>query len=94
MLCLGLLDEADKLYKRKDLRPELPSVRMVGYRQIWQYLAGQISYNQMLEQIPIATRQLAKRQMTWIRSWPEVKCFDSESTQLLVDVTMAIKRFL
>jgi tRNA dimethylallyltransferase len=91
MLHLGLVEEVERLYKRSDLHKDLPSIRMVAYRQIWQYLAGEINYNQMLELIPIATRQLAKRQMTWLRSWPEVKWFDSEDTELLVKVIKIIE---
>ena len=68
---------------------DLPAIRMVGYRQVWQYFAGQITYNQMLEQIPIATRQLAKRQLTWLRSWPEAEWFDSENPRLLLAVVFA-----
>ncbi|EKE00626.1 MAG: hypothetical protein ACD_21C00308G0009 [uncultured bacterium] len=90
MLRLGLIEEIEGLYKRGDLHPDLPSIRMVGYRQVWQYLAGQVTHEQMLEQIPIATRQLAKRQMTWLRSWPEVQWFDSENAGLLEEVVKAI----
>lgn len=90
MLHLGLIEEAEKLYKLKNLHTDLPSMRLVGYRQLWQYFAGQISYDQTLEQIPIATRQLAKRQMTWLRSWSNVEWFDSEDTQTLNRVTKLI----
>jgi len=84
MLRLGLIEEAEQLYKRGDLHLDLPAIRMVGYRQMWQYFAGQITYNQILEQIPVATRQLAKRQLTWLRSWSEAEWFDSENPQLLL----------
>lgn len=90
MLRLGLVEEVEHLYKRGDLHLNLPSMRMVGYRQVWQYFAGQIGYAQMLEQIPIATRQVAKRQLTWLRNWPEVKWFASENVNLLADVTKEI----
>ena len=84
MLKLGFVEEVERLYKRSDLHFDLPSIRMVGYRQAWQYFAGQITYDQMLQQVPIATRQLAKRQLTWLRSWPGIKWFDSEkSIQIL-----------
>ncbi|CAL7964030.1 tRNA dimethylallyltransferase [Gammaproteobacteria bacterium] len=81
MLRLGFIEEVEQLYKRGDLHFDLPSIRMVGYRQVWQYFSGQITCDQMLQQIPIATRQLAKRQLTWLHSWPEVKWFDSEGIQ-------------
>ena len=90
MLRLGFLEEVEGLYNRGDLHLDLPSMRMVGYRQVCQYFAGKITYEQMLEQIPIATRQLAKRQQTWLRSWPEVSWFDSENPRLLAEVAKAI----
>ncbi|MEY4768601.1 MAG: hypothetical protein RL637_1240 [Pseudomonadota bacterium] len=67
MLDQGLIEEAQSLYQRGDLHPQLPSMRAVGYRQLWQYLAGDIDKNQMIETAIIATRQLAKRQLTWLR---------------------------
>ncbi|MCH9698826.1 MAG: tRNA (adenosine(37)-N6)-dimethylallyltransferase MiaA [Gammaproteobacteria bacterium] len=68
MLESGLIDETRALYEREDLSPDLPSVRAVGYRQVWAYLDGQLDYQAMIERAVIATRQLAKRQMTWLRS--------------------------
>lgn len=82
MLKMGFIEEVAELYKRQDLSLDLPSIRMVGYRQVWQYLSGQISHKEMLEQIPIVTRQLAKRQITWLRSWKEVNVFDSQCSDL------------
>ena len=84
MLYLGLIEEVERLYKLRNLHLDLPAIRMVGYRQMWQYFAGQITHDQMLEQIPIATRQLAKRQLTWLRSWPETEWFDSENPRSLL----------
>ncbi len=78
MLELGLVAEVQRLYERGDLSPVLPSVRTVGYRQVWDYLTGQVTYNQMTEQAIAATRQLAKRQLTWLRRNEEnVRMFDS-----------------
>lgn len=82
MLKMGFIEEVKELYKRQDLSLDLPSIRMVGYRQAWQYLSGQISHDEMLAQIPIATRQLAKRQITWLRSWKEANVFDSQCDNL------------
>jgi tRNA dimethylallyltransferase len=79
MLERGLVAEVESLYRRGDLHPGLPSVRMVGYRQVWQCLTGEINYNQMLDQAVAATRQLAKRQLTWLRRYPKVQNFDPES---------------
>lgn len=76
MLELGLIGELRKLREEFDLHPSLPSMRAVGYRQVWQYLDGELSLAQLREKGVAATRQLAKRQLTWLRSWPTVKSFD------------------
>ncbi len=86
MLELGFIEEVQRLMERGDLSIDLPSMRAVGYRQVWNYVAGNTSYDQMRELGIIATRQLAKRQMTWLRSWREVNWFDSEVDDLLVRV--------
>jgi tRNA dimethylallyltransferase len=78
MLAAGFMDEVRQLYARDDLNLDLPSMRSVGYRQVWQYLNGEYSYEAMEEKAIIATRQLAKRQLTWLRSWPNGVWFDSE----------------
>jgi tRNA dimethylallyltransferase len=70
MLAAGFLGEVEALYRRGDLGPALPSVRSVGYRQAWDHLAGITPYAEMRERAIMATRQLAKRQLTWLRSWP------------------------
>ncbi len=84
MLAHGLVTEVEQLYRRGDLTPVLPSIRTVGYRQMWEYLTKKVDYNQMVENTLAATRQLAKRQMTWLRSYPDVKFFES-GTDGLVD---------
>ncbi|AKP73715.1 tRNA dimethylallyltransferase [Piscirickettsia salmonis] len=86
MLELGFLAEVEKLYQRGDLTEDLPAIRAVGYRQAWQHLAGRLSYDDMVERSIIATRQLAKRQMTWLRSWSELQWFDSLSNHLAQDI--------
>lgn len=83
MLEQGFIGEVRQLYERGDLSPDLPSLRSVGYRQAWDYLAGTISYEQMREQAIAATRQLAKRQLTWLRSWPDLVWLDSEDEKLV-----------
>ncbi len=70
MLQAGLIEEVRALYQRKDLHIGLPSVRCVGYRQYWSMLDGEITPDQAREQAIAATRQLAKRQITWLRSLP------------------------
>ncbi len=69
MLAQGFLEEVDTLYKRGDLNPSMPSIRCVGYRQAWDYLAGLCDKKTMREKAIIATRQLCKRQFTWLRRW-------------------------
>jgi tRNA dimethylallyltransferase len=90
MLDLGLVDEVRQLHQRADLGPTLPAIRSVGYRQVWQYLDNEISYDEMVERGIIATRQLAKRQITWLRSWPYLQNFDSERK----DISEQVLNFL
>ena len=82
MLKNGLIDEVQRLIQRGDLSPELPAMRAVGYRQVWEYLQGQLSYSEMVEKAIYATRQLAKRQMTWLRSMPNITIFDCLNKEL------------
>jgi len=86
MLMDGLIDEVKKLYARDDLNREKPAIRSVGYRQVWDYLAGQYSVEKMQEKAIIATRQLAKRQLIWLRQWPKAIWFDSEAQGLFGQV--------
>jgi tRNA dimethylallyltransferase len=69
MIAAGLIEEVRALYERGDLHKDLPAIRAVGYRQVWDYFDGQWSYDEMVERGIIATRQLAKRQFTWLRGW-------------------------
>jgi len=78
MLAQGFIEEVRKLLMREDLPPTLPALRAVGYRQVWQYLTGELAENQLSEQAIIATRQLAKRQLTWLRSETQAHWFDSQ----------------
>jgi tRNA dimethylallyltransferase len=81
MLNEGLVDEVQALRARGDLNHQLPSIKSVGYSQVWQYLDGEIDYDGMVEKSIIATRQLAKRQLTWLRSWPSLQSLSNSSTQ-------------
>lgn len=90
MLEQGFIAEVESLYKRGDLSPELPSIRSVGYRQAWDYLAGTIDAKTMEERAIAATRQLAKRQITWLRTWPDCQFFASEAPDLLTAVMASI----
>lgn len=83
MLEKGLVEEVETLYRRGDLNPQLPSIRCVGYRQVWQYLDGELSYDEMSERGIIATRQLAKRQFTWLRSEQRLQWFSTFESNLL-----------
>lgn len=78
MIEAGFESEVRKLLQRGDLNPDLPAMRCVGYRQMWAYLSNEISYDDMLYRGICATRQLAKRQMTWLRGWPEISWLDSD----------------
>ncbi|SEC36202.1 tRNA (adenosine(37)-N6)-dimethylallyltransferase MiaA [Pseudomonas anguilliseptica] len=71
MLEQGLVAEVERLRQRSDLHVGLPSIRAVGYRQVWDYLGGNLDAEQMQERGIIATRQLAKRQFTWLRGWQQ-----------------------
>lgn len=77
MLEQGFVAEVEKLFARNDLNESMPSIRAVGYRQVWQYLQGRLDYNEMVEKAIVATRQLAKRQLTWLRSEEDLVWFDS-----------------
>lgn len=88
MLANGLLDEVRGLHARADLHPGLPSVRCVGYRQMWAHLDGEISLEEAREQGIAATRQLAKRQITWLRAQPErviVDCLAADAVAQTID---------
>ena len=76
MLELGLISEVRRLRQQFALEPDMPSMRAVGYRQVWQYLDGEFGLAALREKAAAATRQLAKRQMTWLRAMPDVTRFD------------------
>jgi len=86
MIAAGLVDEVRGLRARYPLSPEMPSMRCVGYRQAWQYLDGEIDLERLYETGAAATRQLAKRQLTWLRSWPGAEVFDSLRPDLVESV--------
>ena len=79
MIDAGFVDEVKDLYDRDDLHPDLPSIRCVGYRQMWDHLDGNITLDDAVYQGICATRQLAKRQITWLRSWNDLTWLDSEN---------------
>src|SRR5690606_13563027 len=92
MLAMGLLEEVARLHGRGDLHVGLPSVRCVGYRQLWDHLEGKVGLSTAVEQAIAATRQLAKRQLTWLRSQPEryiVDCLADDASAQVVDLAAA-----
>jgi tRNA dimethylallyltransferase len=73
MLQAGLLDEVRRLHSRADLHADLPSIRAVGYRQLWEYLDGQVSLEAAVDKAIVATRHLARRQLIWLRAEEDIK---------------------
>ncbi|MCK5721118.1 MAG: tRNA (adenosine(37)-N6)-dimethylallyltransferase MiaA, partial [Gammaproteobacteria bacterium] len=97
MLEQGLIDEVKTLRNRGDLHQDLPAIRAVGYRQVWDYLDGIIDYTEMQERGVIATRQLAKRQLTWLRSEKDLTIYDlsQDSMQHIQEnVLKTVKEYL
>jgi tRNA dimethylallyltransferase len=92
MLQQGFEAEVALFMQRGDLSLNMPSMRCVGYRQMWQYLAGEYDYATMEHKGVVATRQLAKRQLTWLRSWPDLQVFDSLDTKLSFNVLQLFDR--
>jgi len=83
MLEQGFMTEVGALFRRGDLDLSKPSMRAVGYRQAWEYLTGSMEYTAMVGRAITATRQLAKRQLTWLRADVEAQWFDSRDKKLL-----------
>jgi tRNA dimethylallyltransferase len=94
MMELGLLAEVRRLYERGDLGPEQPSVRAVGYRQLWEHLDGRCDLQEAARRAVVATRQLAKRQLTWLRAEPAAEWHDSLDPQTPVRVADQVSRWL
>ncbi len=90
MLEAGLLAEVAALYRRGDLHAELPAIRSVGYRQLWAHCAGEIGLQQAVDQAVAATRQLAKRQLTWLRAESAYQTLDSAAEAGFAHILSAI----
>ena len=89
MIALGFEQEVRKLFERGDLNIDLPSIRCVGYRQMWEYLQGDISFDEAIFKGICATRQLAKRQITWLRGWQsEITWLDSLQPERAQEVVL------
>jgi tRNA dimethylallyltransferase len=90
MMAAGFLDEVRGFYDRGDLTGEHPSMRAVGYRQLWEHLAGADNLERATDKALIATRQLAKRQLTWLRQRASVQWFDTAHPQCAKSVQQAL----
>lgn len=93
MLDEGLIEEVRQLRLRKGLRAEHSSMRSVGYRQVWQYLDGELDRNELMRQIGAATRQLAKRQLTWLRKFPDTLWYDPNQSKTLAVIGRQVSSF-
>ncbi|MCX7232166.1 MAG: tRNA (adenosine(37)-N6)-dimethylallyltransferase MiaA [Burkholderiales bacterium] len=93
MLTNGLIDEVQRLRARGDLHPDLPSMRCVGYRQVWAALDGQSPLTELRERGIFATRQLAKRQLTWLRASPQRQVVTCDSPDALAQVLRLARGF-
>ena len=92
MITEGFEQEVIKLKQRNDLHENLPSIRCVGYRQMWQYLNGEFDHEEMVFRGICATRQLAKRQLTWLRNWPDLTWLDMENPNNLQQILQAVSK--
>ena len=92
MLEQGFINEVEALYRRSDLSEKMPSIRAVGYRQAWAYLKDEDDLETMTEKAVIATRQLAKRQFTWLRRETDALSFQTGDADLLQKVLKAVRR--
>lgn len=92
MITQGFEQEVDKLKGRGYLHQDLPSIRCVGYRQMWQHLDGDYDHDEMIFKGICATRQLAKRQLTWLRNWPDVRWLNMEDENNLQQIISALSK--
>jgi len=94
MIEAGFVDEMKSLHARSDLNENLPSMRAVGYRQAWKWLEGNYTYEEMREKAIVATRQLAKRQLTWLRRESSSLWYNLQEDGMKQDAIEALKGFL
>jgi tRNA dimethylallyltransferase len=92
ILAAGFETEVKALRSRTDLHSALPAMRCVGYRQMWQYLAGDVTHSDMVYKSVVATRQLAKRQLTWLRHWPNLQYYDALDINITSNVLKLLAR--
>jgi tRNA dimethylallyltransferase len=91
MLGSGLLEEVARLYARGDLHLQLPAIRAVGYRQLWEHLHGEVGLEQAVTNAIFATRHLARRQLIWLRSDHDKQIFDALETAAADQIEAHIK---
>ena len=94
MIAAGFVDEMKSLFARSDLNPALPSMRAVGYRQAWEWLEGKCTFDEMREKAIVATRQLAKRQLTWLRRESASVWYDLQTDGVRHEVIEVLGGFL
>ncbi len=94
MIAAGFVDEMKSLFARSDLNPALPSMRAVGYRQAWEWLEGKTTFDEMREKAIVATRQLAKRQLTWLRRESASVWYDLQTDGVRHEVIEVLGGFL
>jgi tRNA dimethylallyltransferase len=94
MLAQGFVDEVRALKQKWSLNTSMPSMRCVGYRQILEYLEGDLDYSSLREKGVAATRQLAKRQLTWLRHWQNALYFDAQKTTFTAEIIAKIQEIL
>jgi tRNA dimethylallyltransferase len=92
MLEQGFLDEVQRLRERGDLDAQLPALRAVGYRQAWMYLQGELSAEEWVDRALVATRQYAKRQLTWFRAEPDARWVDPQASDALARLVSLIEQ--
>lgn len=83
MLKSGFIDEVKSFHSKETMHSDMPSMKCVGYRQVWDYLDNKLDYDEMVERGIIATRQLAKRQLTWLRRWPNLNQLETNDSKVL-----------
>ena len=94
MMEAGFASEVERLFQRGDLHADLPSIRAAGYRQLWDYFEGHYGLDEAVEKAIIATRQLAKRQQTWLRNWPNCQQIQVDNQEGYLDQKDLYKNFL
>ena len=92
MLEQGFEAEVQALMARGDLNEDMPSIKCVGYRQMWHYLGGKIDYDEMVERAKAASRQLGKRQLTWLRGWPGLQRLETGHPDLLAQALKLLQQ--